>query len=406
MDTESRLCNKRTRQLFFIPLILLVMILCCPVPAMAANMIKKAEQNSISLAKGKLVTTSKGTRYRYSKTKTYAQNIWLKIGNDYYYFDKTGYAKTGWFDYRGKTYYAPRSGRIYHDRWKIRDGKRYYLTDSAAAAKNCFMTIKGKIYRFTTKGVLVTYLMYQIKDKWYFSKKDGSLLTDSWLRTSSGKRYFFDGNGERLRKQWVFYKGKFYYMGKTGAMVVNKKVGKYQVGEDGARIITNPDFVFLGDSRVVGMSYAISDNRTTFIGKVGEGYNWMMSAAVPRLEKLLRSNPTMYVVFCFGINDMGNVHRYVSSYSNLVSKYKYANFFFISVNPINYSISSAHGYRVTNSQIESFNSVLSGAMGFRYINTYSWMKRKGFGTNDGIHYTSSTYQNLYYYVLKKLGFDH
>ena len=111
----------------------------------------------------------------------------------------------------------------------------------------------------------------------------------------------------------------------------------------------------------------------------------------------------MYVVFCFGINDLGNVEKYISAYKNLIAKYKYANFFFMSVNPVNYSVSTAHGYSVTNGQIEAFNTRLSQAMGFRYLSTYSWLKKKGFDTSDGIHYASNTYIKLYEYALKKMG---
>ncbi len=392
--------GRRTRLM----LILMLILLCSGSPIYAVNVISKAEVNGQNLAKGKLITQSKGKiRYRYTKTKEYAKNLWVKIDTGYYYFDKKGYAKTGWFTYRKKTYYASPIGRVFHARWKTKDGKRYYMQADGTMAANRFLKIKDKIYRFTTKGVLVQNRMYEIKGKTYFSRSDGTLLISKWLRTTSGKRYYFDQNGQRLEKQWVFYKGNFYYLMSTGAMAVSKKIGKYRVGEDGARIVENKHYVFVGDSRVVGMDMAIDSADTSFIGKVSMGYSWMMSSAIPQLERMLKEDPTRYVIFCFGINDLGNVGNYISAYQNLITKYKYTNFFFISVNPVNYAVSTAHGYSVTNGQIEAFNSRLSGTMGFRYINTYSWLKKKGFETGDGIHYTAATYRKLYNYVIGKMG---
>ena len=380
-----------------------LMVLTGTTQAIAANMIETAAQNSKTVEAGKLVTKGDDLRYRFKKSKEYAKKIWLKIGSAYYYFDKNGNAKTGWFTYKGNEYYANADGRIYHSRWKTYKGKKYYLQEDGIKAKNKFVTIDGKIYRFTTKGVLVTYRMYEIKDNWYYSRKDGSLLTNGWLRTASGKRYYFDQNGMRLKKQWIFDKGKFYYLSAGGAMAVNKTIGKYKVGKDGARIINHKSYVFVGDSRVVGMDYAISDSDVSFIGKVSMGYSWMVSTAIPSLEKKLEKDPTLYVVFCFGINDLGNVNSYIGAYQRLISKYKYANFFFLSVNPVDYAKARAHGYRVTNQQIEAFNARLKEAMDFRYLNTYAWLKKKGFGSNDGIHYTADSYRKLYQYVLKKTG---
>ena len=386
------------------PVLAICLFMLCSGTTVRADVIRKAEKNSETLAKGKLITDRNGKiRYRYKKTKEYAAGIWLKIDTGYYYFDKKGYAKTGWFTYHKKTYYASPIGRVFHSRWKTDKGKKYYLQANGTMAVNCFLTLSGKTYRFTTKGVLVVNRMYQIKGKTYFSSSDGSLVTNRWVKTTSGKRYYFDQNGERLEKQWVFYKNKFYYLMSTGAMAVSKKIGKYRVGSDGARIVQKKNYVFVGDSRVVGMDMAVSSPDTSFIGKVSMGYSWMMSSAVPQLEKMLKSDPTMYVIFCFGINDLGNVGNYIAAYKNLIAKYKFTNFFFMSVNPVNYAVSTAHGYSVTNSQIEAFNSRLSEAMGFRYLNTYSWLKKKGFDTNDGIHYSLSTYKKLYDYTVIKTG---
>ena len=46
---------------------------------------------------------------------------------------------------------------------------------------------------------------------------------------------------------------------------------------------------------------------------------------------------------------------------------------------------------------------MKAAFGSRvYLNTYSYLKKKGFGTRDGLHYTTAEYRNLYNYIIKKI----
>ena len=401
-DNQKSLHADRRKMLSVLFVILSISIL-FSLRTPAADMVALAKTNGRTLQKGKLVKDSTGIRYRFTSSGTYAKNIWVRIGTGIYCFNKNGYARKGWFEYNKKTYYANARGRVYHSKWLTRNGKKYYLQADGTLAKNRFLIIRSKKYRFTTKGVLVTYRLYEIRGKWYYSRKDGTVLTSGWLSTTSGKRYYFDQNGVRLQNQWVFSKGKFYYLKSNGVMAVNQTIGKYKVGADGARIIKSKKYVFLGDSRVVGMSQAVSNSSVTFIGKVSMGCSWMKSTAIPQLKTMLDETPTLYVVFCFGINDLGNIHEYISSYESLLSKYKYTNFFFMAVNPVDYAVSKAHGYSVTNTQIEEFNAKLKAAMGFRYVDTYSWLKRNGISTNDGIHYTSSTYLKLYNYMIGAMG---
>ena len=395
--------GKKRRCLFFLLCFLFVFTLCGAGNASAADMVARAKSNGKSVARGKIVTDKNGVRYRFTKDKTYAKNKWLEIKGVVYYFDSKGYAKTGSFQYRGKSYYAGPKGRIYYSRWATRQGKRYYYLSDGTMAKNTFVVTRSKKYRFSTSGTLITYKMFQVKGKWYFAGKDGVLLTNKWMKTTSGKRYYFDQNGVRLSKQWVFYKGKFYYLQKDGNMAVSKTIGKYKVGSDGARIVKNRKYLFVGDSRIVGMSQAVSDSKTSFIGKVSMGYSWMVSTALPEVYEKLKEDPTLYVVFCFGINDLGNISNYLSKYKSVMNSYKYANFFFMAVNPIAPQTARANGYSVTNAEIEAFNAKLKAAMDFRYIDTYTWLTKKGFDTADGIHYTSSTYQRIYSYTISQMG---
>ena len=71
------------------PVLAICLFMLCSGTTVRADVIKKAEKNSETLAKGKLITDRNGKiRYRYKKTKEYAASIWLKIDTGYYYFDK------------------------------------------------------------------------------------------------------------------------------------------------------------------------------------------------------------------------------------------------------------------------------------------------------------------------------
>ena len=73
----------------------------------------------------------------------------------------------------------------------------------------------------------------------------------------------------------------------------------------------------------------------------------------------------------------------------------------LSVNPVNEKVGTAHGYKVKNSQIKKFNTQMKAEIGSeRYLNTYTYLKKKGFETADGIHYASSVYKDLYNYIIE------
>ena len=57
---------------------------------------------------------------------------------------------------------------------------------------------------------------------------------------------------------------------------------------------------------------------------------------------------------------------------------------------------------LSNTKIKAFNKKLKSAFGSRYLNTYSYLVKKGFKTFDGVHYTAATYKKLYNYVIGKI----
>lgn len=67
----------------------------------------------------------------------------------------------------------------------------------------------------------------------------------------------------------------------------------------------------------------------------------------------------------------------------------------VNVGPINEAKAKAKGYKVTESQIVDFNNKIASVEGARVIDLYSYMKDNGFETADGLHYSVSTYKNIF-----------
>lgn len=154
--------------------------------------------------------------------------------------------------------------------------------------------------------------------------------------------------------------------------------------------------IWVGDSRTEGMSSAISNGNNVWIAKTSMGYDWFVSDAIPRTNEELEDGDT--IVFNFGVNDLGNVDRYISKLNELVKGdwSKAGQIIVMSVNPVDESKTGSNGYSVTNAQIEEFNQKMQDGLDstIKYIDVYSQIK-DSLGTTDGVHYDNATYQKIY-----------
>lgn len=152
--------------------------------------------------------------------------------------------------------------------------------------------------------------------------------------------------------------------------------------------------VYVGDSRTVGMKSAVGESKSVhFIGKTSEGLSWLRSTALKQVKSYLKSNPNAIVIYNFGVNDLGNINDYIKFYKQNAGISK--NIWYMSVNPVDESVAKQHGYSVTNASIKSFNEKYKSFAGNRYIDTYNGIGESSFGTSDGVHYNSSTYQKIH-----------
>jgi hypothetical protein len=242
-------------------------------------------------------------------------------------------------------------------------------------------------------------------------------VKSTWVELD-GKKYYFNTSGVRVQKKWLKKKGKYYYFESDGVMAVNKWVGDYYVGEDGARMTdcevdgyyldangkktvktVKGSYIFLGDSRMVGMQSAVGSSGVHYIAKVSMGYSWLNATAGPALKSYLNANPDLKVVLALGINDLGNIQSYITYYQGLIEKYPTTSFYILAVNPVDEKTEAAHGYSIKNSQITQFNKKLKAAFGSAYLDSYTYLKNQGIKTVDGLHYQADTYMVLFNYIV-------
>ena len=177
----------------------------------------------------------------------------------------------------------------------------------------------------------------------------------------------------------------------------------------------NKKTLLIGDSRTVGMYMATSgsqklltDNRTTVIGqedniywicKVGAGLSWMKDH-VDDGNAFLEKGTDIYILM--GVNDCKN-HGSADQYAEFINEKARVweeegmNVIFVSVNPI----SSDTCYSTSNTDVQYFNETIKDELdpSIKYLSTYDSMSGNISYANDGLHYNSSTYKDLYELIL-------
>lgn len=379
---------KKKRTVMIILVLLFVLGVVTASPAQRAEAATLTNVLKAPAAKaGNWVISAKGYRYKYKSDGQYAKSCWLKIGENVYYFKSNGYLQTGWKTYNGRRYHFDGQGALVTG-WKEITGKKYYFW----------------------------------KDK---KERSGSAAVGKVVIASH--YYYFDANGA-MQTGWIrIGNDDYYFKPSNGSMAVNTTVGKYKVDKDGKRITsssTEPPSTstnvaidnqekngkvdcWVGDSRTVGMARAKGETAAwntimtgKWIARTGMGYAWYKSTAEARIKALLKKKPTMTIVFNFGVNDLANVDKYIAAYQKLMKEYPKAHIYIMSVNPTDPA--KYHGY-ATNTAIKSFNKKMKAAFPKHYINTFSYLTKRGFISDDaGLHYDETAYKELYNYVLTKV----
>ena len=179
--------------------------------------------------------------------------------------------------------------------------------------------------------------------------------------------------------------------------------------------------IFVGDSRVVGMcgtltgqwsacqfsnGGAYTHGNDIYVAQGSMGYDWFNSTAVPAINRILQSDPntTYNIISNMGVNWLlSDVDKYIVKYKELANGvWKKHNIIIVSVNPVNETVESQHGYRVRQNDIKQFNSKIksgiSGLSNVKYCDTFNQIINN-YQTSDGLHYTGVTYKNIYNHMV-------
>lgn len=153
--------------------------------------------------------------------------------------------------------------------------------------------------------------------------------------------------------------------------------------------------IFIGDSRFVGMeAYTSTGDNEEYIAKISQGYNYLSKEAMILAESKITDKYDYKIIIGLGVNDLGNIDKYIDFYNNLDIK---AEIYIVSVNPIDYHKT------ISNDNISEFNNrVKNEVSGIKFIDTYSFLMKTGYGTDDGLHYNTSTYKKIKDYIDKEI----
>ena len=324
---------------------------------------------------GTFVKQAGGWRYLY-EDGTYPVGAWKKIKSNIFYFDQEGYIKTGWQKYKEEWHYLRTSGKkkgMMVTGWKTVKGKCYYFSRETGARVSGWQEIGDQKYYFNKKGVL----------------QKGKVIDGMWLNEKNG-------SAEQILDSVVPEDAQEGILTSRALM-------------DDSRDVR----IFIGDSRTVGLCAALTgisrnaklvsintaDREEFFYGKVSSGFAWYSTSGIKMIKKLLKKYPQASVVLNHGINDLGNIDDYIESYQSLMLSYPTAKFIIMSVNPVN--TKKYKGY-AKPAKIEAFNMELRRAFPNNFLDTYHYLKRTRFQSQDGLHYDKETYLRIYQYASKYL----
>ena len=156
-------------------------------------------------------------------------------------------------------------------------------------------------------------------------------------------------------------------------------------------------YIFVGDSRYVGMEHLATD-KDIFICEVGEGYNFLVQHLDEVKSNILDENTV--IIIGLGINDFRfSLDRYADTINTLADEVN-CSVCYMLVNPVDEDIIQYNGYDIKNDEIDDFNENISQALdsSIQIIDTNSYLKNYGYGTEDGLHYDEETYYNIYEYI--------
>lgn len=158
---------------------------------------------------------------------------------------------------------------------------------------------------------------------------------------------------------------------------------------------TASSYVFLGDSRIDGMSSLKSGSGVQFVSNDSASAEWYQGEGLAEAESKCTGNSVLFIMP--GVLDLSNPSAYAAAANKAASDLKAygVKVYLVSACPVE------PNETVTNSDIETFNAsaraLLDGETG--YIDAYEQLMSKGYKTgDDGILYDADTLDKEYKFI--------
>lgn len=180
-----------------------------------------------------------GQWYYFDKSGiNYRERTYKDPDGNLYYLDEHGVMKSGgWFaiskdrtdpsqEVKNTWYYAQEDGKLYADGWYQVDGTNVYFNKNGVATRDGLVTIDDKKYYVDEEnGRLGTsqgwfYVMHTDSkgnpySNWYYAQADGSLCADGWFDIE-GHRVYFNKSGIFMSNRWFDLDGQKVCVNKDG----------------------------------------------------------------------------------------------------------------------------------------------------------------------------------------------
>lgn len=303
-----------------------------------------------------------------------------------------------------------KSGKKSGSRYKAAGNKKFYAVTKRTSSVS-LRTQNGKAYKtiYTSSGKTAVFPAADVSRE----GKDDMFLGWSRRKGKHSKPEYYAGDK-------IPSKSGTYYM------VVYTKSDDVRATSTVRKRATSYDRVyFVGDSRVMGMEYAVRGSvpeSVDFTYESGRGIGWFKQTGYRQLLSKVKKQSRRTkkaVIINLGANDLRKYKSYPSFMKKVAKELKKYNckMFYMSVNPVNSEMCANYKGRRnrTEEQVDRFNSYIrtnlcSGKNKYyTYMNTCAYFKKNGWissrnniGIHDGVHYSNETYRRIYDYAIRFL----